>query len=57
MFSGSAESAFLLKQYKVDYVLIERDKINDFQEKTEYFTTQFPVAYRSTNFTLVKVSP
>jgi hypothetical protein len=57
MFSGSAESAALLRQYKVDYVLIERDKINDFHEKPEYFTTQFPVAYRSTNFTLVKVSP
>jgi hypothetical protein len=57
MFRGSAETASLLKLYQVDYVLIERDKINDFHEQPDYYTIQFPVAYRSSNFTLVKVSP
>ena len=56
MFRGSERTINLLRQYRVDYVLIERDKISQFHENPEFFTNHFPIAYRSSNFTLVKVS-
>jgi hypothetical protein len=40
----------------VDYVLIEEDKIKDFQEDPEFFASRFPVVYRTPNYTLLKIS-
>ncbi|HEX3321739.1 MAG TPA: hypothetical protein VHR84_13615 [Terriglobales bacterium] len=57
MYRGSVRTESLLKQYHVDYVLIERDRIDEAHDNPEHFTAQFSIAYRSSNFTLVKVSP
>jgi len=56
MFRGSEQAIKLLGQYRVDYVLIEQDKIKEFREDPEFFTSHFPVAYRSPDFIVVKIS-
>ena len=56
MFRGSGRAIDLLRQYHVDYVLIERDKIKDFHEDPEFFTSHFPVVYSSPNFTVLQIS-
>ena len=56
MFQGSERTPNLLRQYRVDYVLLESDKINELQENPGFFTDRFSVAYRSSKYTLVKVS-
>lgn len=56
MFRGSKQAIDLLGQYRVDYVLIEQDKIKEFHEDPEFFKDRFPVVYRSPNFTLLRIS-
>jgi hypothetical protein len=56
MFRGSDQAIDLLGQYRVDYVLIEQDKIEEFHEDPEFFKDRFPVVYRSPNFTLLRIS-
>ena len=55
MFRGSDHAIELLKQYRVDYVLIEQDKIIDFHEDPEFFKSHFPIVYRSPNFTVLQI--
>jgi uncharacterized membrane protein len=56
IFRGSEQAINLLGQYRVDYVLIEQDKIKEFREDPEFFTSHFPVVYRSPNFTVLQIS-
>jgi len=56
MFRGSEQAIDLLAQYGVDYVLIEKDQIKKFREAPEFFESQFPVVYRSANFTVLQIS-
>jgi hypothetical protein len=56
MFRGSEQAVDLLGQYRVDYVLIEQDKIKEFREDPEFFKRHFPVVYRSPNFTVLRIS-
>jgi hypothetical protein len=56
MFRGSDYGIDLLRQYRVDYVLIEQDKVKDFHENPEFFKSHFRVVYRSPNFTVVQIS-
>lgn len=56
MFRGSERAFNLLRQYRVEYVLIERDKTNEFYENPEFFRNHFAIVYRSSDFTLVQVN-
>jgi hypothetical protein len=56
IFRGSKQAINLLGQYRVDYVLIEQDKIKEFREDPEFFQSHFPVVYRSPNFTVLQIS-
>jgi hypothetical protein len=56
MYEGSTQALELLREYRVNYVLIEKDKIVDFHEFPEFFINHFSVVFRSPNYTLVKVS-
>jgi hypothetical protein len=56
MFRGSERAIDLLGQYRVDYVLIEQDKVKEFHENAEFFKSRFPVVYRSPNFTVLQIS-
>ena len=56
MFKGSTQALDLLREYRVNYVLVERDKREDFHENPEFFVNHFAVVFRSPNYTLVKIS-
>ena len=56
IFRGSKQAINLLGQYRVDYVLIEQDKIKEFREDPEFFQSHFPVVYRSPHFTVLQSS-
>jgi hypothetical protein len=56
MFRGSEQAIHLLGQYGVGYVLIEEGQIQEFHEDPEFFTSHFPVVYRTPNYTLLTIS-
>jgi hypothetical protein len=56
MHEGSTQALRLLRGYRVNYVLIESEKIVALRESPEFFVKRFPVVFRSPNYTLVKVA-
>jgi hypothetical protein len=56
MFRGSEQAINLLGRYGVDYVVIEQDKIMEFHENPEFFTSRFPVVYQSPSYIILRIS-
>jgi hypothetical protein len=56
MYRGAKNALELMCQYRVEYVLIEQDKIRDFYENPRFFAARFPALYQSQNYTIYKIS-
>jgi hypothetical protein len=56
MYRGAKNALELMRQYRVQYVLIEQDKIRDFYENPRFFAARFPALYQSQNYTIFKIS-
>jgi uncharacterized membrane protein len=55
MFQGSSQALDLLRRYRIRYVLVERDQRENFHERPEFFSSRFPIVFRSPTYILVKV--
>lgn len=55
MYSGGARALELLKTDRVDYILIERDKVSDFRMNLKFFMDKFSVVYQSPNYILFHI--
>src|SRR4029077_9457245 len=47
MFQGSSQAPDLLQRYRIKYVLVERDQRENFHENPEFFSSHFPIVFRS----------
>jgi len=55
IYSGSEGARDLLTRYRIDYVLIEQDKMADFHENVRFFAAHFRPVYGSAHYILFKV--
>jgi hypothetical protein len=56
IYRGAKNALELMRQHRVQYVLIEQDKIRDFHENSQFFAARFPALYQSQNYTIFKIS-
>ena len=56
IYSGRSNALELLREYRIDYVLLEKDKAIDFNENEAFFRSHFPTMYSSQNYLLFKVA-
>ena len=55
IYEGSASATDLMRRYRINFVLIELDKIADFRENVWFFSTHFPLVYNSPNYIVFQV--
>lgn len=55
MYSGGPRALELLQADRIDYVLVERDKLSDFRMNLKFFTDKFSVVYQSPNYILFHI--
>lgn len=56
IYSGSDRAHDLLIRYRIDYVLIEQDKMADFRENVGFFAGHFQPVYTSAHYILFDVT-